>query len=112
TNKAYEGFDPNSPAGHIIFSLMQNAFRTQSIKFAELVENEFKTKSKLKSRGVKEAGFIVLWKSAMPGVLIETGFLTSASDRKTLGVDSGQTKMSNAIFEALLKYKKSIETKK
>lgn len=104
-NKAYEGFDPNSPAGHIIFSLMQNAFRAQSIKFAGMVEAEFKLKSKLKSRGVKEAGFLVLWKSTMPGVLIETGFLSSETDRKVLAKDSGQANIAKAIFIALKKYK-------
>jgi N-acetylmuramoyl-L-alanine amidase len=109
TNKAYEGFDPNSPAGHIIFSLMQNAYRAQSIKFAGFVESEFKQKSSLKSRGVKEAGFLVLWRSTMPGVLIETGFLTSESDRKTLANDSGQVVMSKAIFEAVKKYKTAVK---
>ena len=107
TNKSYEGYDPNSPAAHIIFSLMQNAYRAQSIKFAGLVESEFKTKSKLKSRGVKEAGFLVLWRTAMPGVLIETGFLSSEADRKTLSKDSGQVIMANAIFNAVKKYKTS-----
>jgi N-acetylmuramoyl-L-alanine amidase len=107
TNKEYNGYDPNSPAAHIIFSLMQNAYRSQSIKFAGYVESEFKTKSKLKSRGVKEAGFLVLWKTAMPGVLIETGFLTNEGDRKTLAKDSGQAVMANAIFHAVKKYKSS-----
>lgn len=106
-NKAYEGFDPNSPAGHIIFSLMQNAYRAQSIKFAGLVEAEFKSKSRLKSRGVKEAGFLVLWKTAMPGVLIETGFLSNPEDRKVLAKDSGQAQMARAIFHALKKYRRS-----
>jgi len=107
TNKDYNGYDPNSPAAHIIFTLMQNAYRAQSIKFAGYVESEFKTKSKLKSRGVKEAGFLVLWKTAMPGVLIETGFLTNEGDRKTLSKDSGQSIMANAIFHAVKKYKAS-----
>lgn len=110
-NKSYDGYDPNSPAAHIIFSLMQNAFRAQSIKFASLVETEFKTKSALKSRGVKEAGFLVLWKTAMPGVLVETGFLTNDNDRKTLSKDSGQAVMANAIFHAVKKYKASVGAK-
>lgn len=84
---------------------MQNAFRTQSIKFASLVETQFKVNSKLKSRGVKEAGFLVLWKSAMPGVLIETGFLSNQGDRQVLAKDSGQQKMAKAIFNALKQYK-------
>lgn len=106
TNKAYEGFDPNSPVGHIILNLLQNAYRKQSIKFAGFVEEEFKKNSSLTSRGVKEAGFLVLWKTAMPGVLIETGFLTNEKDRKILSKDSGQTIMANSIFNAVKKYKK------
>ncbi|MBC7425235.1 MAG: N-acetylmuramoyl-L-alanine amidase [Bacteroidia bacterium] len=104
-NKNYEGFDPNSPAGHIIMSLVQNAYREQSIKFAGYVENEFVKKTGLKSRGVKDAGFLVLWKTAMPGVLVETGFLTNASDRKVIGSDSGQVLVATAIFKAVKKYK-------
>ena len=105
TNEAYSGFDPNTPAGHIILTLMQNAYITQSAKFAGHVEAQFKIITKLKSRGVKQAGFLVLWKTAMPGVLIETGFLTNAGDRKTLGKDSGQSVIANAIFKAVKKYK-------
>lgn len=111
SNKSYDGYDPNSPAAHIIFSLMQNAFRSQSIKFAGFVESEFKTKSALKSRGVKEAGFLVLWKTAMPGVLIETGFLSNEGDRKTLAKDSGQAVMAHAIFNAVKKYKVAVTAK-
>lgn len=106
TNQAYEGFDPNSPAGHIILTLMQNAYIAQSAKFAGHVESEFKTNTKLKSRGVKQAGFLVLWKTAMPGVLIETGFLTNSNDRKVLSKDSGQANIAKAIFNAVKKYKK------
>ncbi len=110
-NKAYEGFDPNSPVGHIIFSLMQNAYITQSAKFAGFVENEFSKNTGLKSRGVKQAGFLVLWKTSMPGVLIETGFLTNENDRKVLAKDSGQTIMAQSIFNALTKYKASVKAK-
>jgi N-acetylmuramoyl-L-alanine amidase len=70
----YDGFDPNNPASHIIFSLNQHAFMEQSILFASSVEKYFKTNSNRSSRGVKQAGFLVLWKTAMPSVLIETGF--------------------------------------
>ena len=107
SNEAYDGFDHNSPTGHIIISLMKNALRNKSIKFASMVENEFKGKSKLKSRGVKEAGFLVLWKTAMPGVLIETGFLSNTGDRNVLAKDSGQMQMARAIYFALKKYKNS-----
>ncbi|NBP05332.1 MAG: N-acetylmuramoyl-L-alanine amidase, partial [Bacteroidetes bacterium] len=79
TNERYGGFDPNSAEGHIIFSLVQNAFLQQSLKFSTLVEANTQKISKIKSRGVKQAGFLVLWQTAMPSVLVEIGFLTNTS---------------------------------
>jgi N-acetylmuramoyl-L-alanine amidase len=107
SNKAYGTFDPNSNEAYIIFSLIQNAYMSQSQKFAAQVESEFKKNTPLKSRGVKQAGFLVLWKSTMPGVLIETGFLTNENDRKVLAKDSSQIVMAKSIFNALKKYKAS-----
>lgn len=111
SNKTYGGFDPNSNEAYIIFSLFQNAFMAHSQKFAGHIEGEFKKKSKLKSRGVKQAGFLVLWKSTMPGVLIETGFLSNENDRKVLSKDSGQAVMASAIFDAVRKYKATFAKK-
>lgn len=104
-NKSYGGFDPNSNEAFIIFSLIQNAYMAKSSTFASHVESEFQKNTKLKSRGVKQAGFLVLWKSTMPGVLIETGFLSNESDRKVLSKDSSQAVMAKSIFNAVRKYK-------
>ncbi|HRF75775.1 MAG TPA: N-acetylmuramoyl-L-alanine amidase [Chitinophagales bacterium] len=84
-NQHYDGFDPSNPASHIIFSLNQHAFMEQSILFASSVEKYMKSHAKRSSRGVKQAGFLVLWKTGMPSVLIETGFLTNANEEKFLG---------------------------
>ena len=105
----YDGFDPNNPASHIIFSLNQHAFMEQSILFASSVEKYFKTNSKRTSRGVKQAGFLVLWKTAMPSVLIETGFLTNASEEKFLGSEAGQNSIAESIFYAFRDYKNDME---
>ncbi|MBP9222126.1 MAG: N-acetylmuramoyl-L-alanine amidase [Chitinophagales bacterium] len=105
----YDGFDPNNPASHIIFSLNQHAFMEQSILFASSVEKYFKTNSNRSSRGVKQAGFLVLWKTAMPSVLIETGFLTNTSEEKFLGSDSGQNSIAESIFYAFRDYKNDME---
>ncbi len=110
-NKSYGEFDPNSNEAYIIFSLIQNAYMTQSQKFAAQVESEFKKNTPLKSRGVKQAGFLVLWKSTMPGVLIETGFLTNENDRKVLAKDSSQNVMAKSIFNAVKKYKQGTTKK-
>ncbi|MDR1459853.1 MAG: N-acetylmuramoyl-L-alanine amidase, partial [Bacteroidales bacterium] len=75
TEKNYEdnygGFDPTSPEAYIMFSLYQNAYLKQSISLAAAIQTEFKTVCKLQDRGVKQGALLVLWRSAMPSVLIE-----------------------------------------
>ena len=66
----YDGFDPNSAEGNIFFSMMQNAFLNNSLDFAGRVQANFRERVKMYDRGVKQAGFLVLYKTAMPGVLI------------------------------------------
>ena len=105
----YDGFDPNSPEAHIIFSLYQNAFLDQSLSLASKIEGQFKTKAKRISRGVKQAGFLVLWKTAMPSILVETGFISNPEERKYLTSDSGKTYLSSAIYKAFCEYKNEIE---
>ena len=109
TNERYGGFNPNSPEGHIIFSLVQNAFLQQSLKFSTLVESHTHKISKIKSRGVKQAGFLVLWQTAMPSALVEIGFLTNASDRSYLKTEEGQKTTARGIFKAIKQYKKELE---
>jgi N-acetylmuramoyl-L-alanine amidase len=111
-SEKYDGFDPNSPEGNIIFTLYQNAFVTQSLHLASIIEDQVKTKAKRVERGVKQAGFLVLWKTAMPSVLVETGFLSNSEERKYLVSSAGQTKIATGIFEAFKKYKDEMETTK
>lgn len=108
-NQHYDGFDPSNPASHIIFSLNQHAFMDQSILFASSVEKYLKSHAKRSSRGVKQAGFLVLWKTGMPSVLIETGFLTNPTEEKVLGSEEGQTLIAESIFYAFKDYKNSME---
>ena len=110
-NKDYGGFDPNSPIAHIIFSLYQHAYLAQSLNVAAKVEKQFKTRQNLKSRGVKQAGFLVLWRTSMPSVLVETGFLTNENDRKYLESDSGRLEVSYSLYSAIKEHKKSLRAK-
>jgi N-acetylmuramoyl-L-alanine amidase len=109
-NTRYGGFDPDSPEGHIIFSLVQNAFMKQSLKLATGIESQTSKLSPIKTRGVKQAGFLVLWQTSMPSVLVETGFLTNATDRVSLKSSDGQQKIALGIFRAVRDYKNSLET--
>jgi N-acetylmuramoyl-L-alanine amidase len=105
----YNGFNPNSPLAHIFFANVQSAHIENSLKFASMVETQFKVHAGRSSRGVKQAGFLVLWKTSMPSVLIELGYLTHAAEEKYLNSAAGQNKMADAVFRAFKQYKKEVE---
>lgn len=105
----YDGFDPNSPESYMAMTLMQEDYLDQSILLADMIEDNFTKDLKRKSRGVKQAGFIVLHQTYMPSVLIETGFLTYKPEGSYLNSSSGQDEMSNAIFRAIMDYKKVLD---
>lgn len=107
--KTYDGFDPYSAEGHIILSMFQNAHLEQSIILATNIEEAFKKLAHLPSRGVKQAGFLVLRETTMPSVLIETGFLSTDRDEAFLMMPENQAKVAGAILKAFGQYKKDIE---
>jgi N-acetylmuramoyl-L-alanine amidase len=110
-NKTYEGFDPNSPESYIMFELVQDEYLEQSVMFASAIQKEFKERVHRADRSVKQAGFLVLRRTTMPSVLIETGFLSNTAERSYLLSESGQTSLASAIFRAFSVYKKKIEEK-
>lgn len=102
----YQGFDPNSPESMIGLTLMQNVHLDNSLRFARAVEDKFVHKYNRHSRGVKQDGFVVLWRTAMPSVLIETGFLSNPEESQYLDSEKGKRETADAIFEAFKIYKK------
>ncbi|HLP49247.1 MAG TPA: N-acetylmuramoyl-L-alanine amidase [Chitinophagales bacterium] len=107
-DKNYE-FDPNSPEGHIIMSMKQNAFLDQSIDFASKVETQFENNARRKSMGVKQAGFYVLYKTTMPSLLAEIGFISNPEEEKFLLSSKGQEQIANSLFNAFKNYKVQME---
>lgn len=110
-NSNYEGFDPNSAESYIIFNLMQNTFLKQSAEFASLVQDQFRNNAKRKDRGVMQAGFVVLWQTTMPSVLVETGYISNAREEAYLSSKKGQEYIASAIFRAFREYKQRIESR-
>ena len=106
----YEGFDPNSPESYILFTLTQSAYQSSSLSFAQKVEDQFKKRVGRVSRGVKQAGFLVLWRTTMPSVLIETGFLSNSPEEKFLATDEGQELIASGIYRAFKEYKSEVES--
>lgn len=107
--KNYDGFDPNSPEGNILFSMSQNAHLTQSISIAEKIEREFEITSSRKSRGVRQAGFLVLRATSMPAILIETGFLSNVNEETYMTSAKGKKEIVDNIFRGFERYKATVE---
>ena len=105
----YKNFDL-SPDAIIAKRLQLSVFLDHAIMFAQYLQAEFKKLGR-RDRGVKQAGFMVLYKTTMPSVLIETGFLTNPSEEIFIGKETGQNKMANAMLAAFEKYKRNIEGK-
>lgn len=107
--ETYKGFDPNSPESLIGLTLMQEEYLDQSLQLASMIQDNFKNKLKRKNRGVKQAGFVVLFQSYMPSILIETGFLTNKTEANYLNSENGQSKFAQSIANGIEKYLKQID---
>ena len=103
--QTYSEFDPNDPDAYIALSMRQNAFLDQSLILANSIQKDCRLKLGLRDRGVKQAGFMVLYRATMPAVLLELGFLSNPKDEKLLVSKSGQIKLANHIFEGFKNYK-------
>ncbi len=104
----YEGFDPNNPENFIILSLMKNTFRTQSLKLAKLVQDEYVNAGRV-DRGVQEKSLAVLARAGMPAILTEIGFMSNPDEENYMNSADGQKEITDCLLKAIENYKKSIE---
>lgn len=102
--ETYGDYDPNSPENYIIQSMYQYAHLEHSIAFANYLEHEFVQSCNRQSRGVKQAGFLVLRRTTMPSVLVEIGFLSNESEEKYLVSEKGQDEIAGSFVNALDNY--------
>ena len=101
----YQGFDPNDPQSSIIFSLMQNAHLNASLGFAADVADAMADGPIITNRGVSQDPFWVLWRTAMPAVLIEVGFMSNPTDLATMRSEKGRDAIATNIFNAFWAFK-------
>ncbi len=107
--EAYDNFDPNSTEAYILFSLSQSLYQSQSLALAGKVQQQFAKKVGRHDRGVQQAGFLVLWKTSMPSILVELGFINHAKEEAFLNSEKGQTQMALALYRAFEEYKREFE---
>lgn len=108
--RRYGGYDPRSAESVILFSLMQYAHQTQSLAFAELVQGQYAAHAGRASRGVKQAGFLVLWRASMPSVLTEVGFISNPSEARYMASAAGQQRLAESLYGAVSAYRATFST--
>ena len=106
---AYDNFDPNSTEAYILFSLSQSLYQNQSLQVADKVQRQLVDRVGRHDRGVQQAGFLVLWKTAMPSILVELGFINNLNEEKFLASEQGKTKLALALYRAFEEYKFAYE---
>lgn len=108
-NSDYQGFDPNSPESYVMFAMYQNAYLDKSLDFAQCIQDQYKKSIKTINRGVKQAEIFVLYKTAMPAVLTEVGFISNPEEEQYMMSETGQNTIVTCIFNAFVEYKCSTE---
>lgn len=106
-SEKYQGFDPSSSESYIIFELGQNRNMAQSIEFASLAQAGLTSTAGRADKGVRQAGFLVLWATKMPAVLVELDFICNPGADRFLATDKGRGKCAQALFEAFTAYRKA-----
>lgn len=107
----YEGFDPNSAESYIMFELIQNEYLEQSRFLADHIQKSFISTANRKSRGVRQAGFLVLRRTTMPSVLVELGFISNKTDQLFLCSTDGKQKLAQSIANAFTNYKSRVDSR-
>ncbi|RZJ71327.1 MAG: N-acetylmuramoyl-L-alanine amidase, partial [Flavobacterium sp.] len=88
--------------------LMKNTFRTQSLKFAKFIQDQYVSVGRV-NRGVQEKSLAVLARAGMPAVLTEIGFLSNSAEEDYMNSEAGQIEITNCLLKAIQAYKMSVE---
>ena len=89
----------------ILFDLRQNETVRRSSELAEILIDAVDTDSRLTTRGVKQAGFVVLKAPEIPSVLVETAFITNAREAAILKDVHFQTKFAEMLAQGIDRYR-------
>ena len=101
----YQGFDPNSEESYIIMSNYTSGYVIQSAGLALKIQDEYSKRAGRVDKGVHRQSIWVLWRTSMPSILTEIGYLTNPQEEKFLGSEKGQEYMASCLFRAFRKYK-------
>ena len=99
----------DDPMATILLNQMKSKYRKQSIHLADLINTEFTQGDGRPSDGVREQVVFVLDHTAMPSVLVETGYINNHEEEDYLNSEKGQNEIAASIVRAIQKYKDEVE---
>lgn len=99
----------NDPLSFIIHDMAQNEHLRESQELAAAIQDGLGQVHPGPSRGVKQAGFVVLTTAFMPAVLVEIGFGTNADEARYLASPARQREIADAIASATMRYLEGYE---
>lgn len=103
-----ELLNPSDPTTAIIIAQYSQAFLNKSISLGEKINNEFVNQGR-ETDGVRQQSLQVLASTAMPGVLVEIGYLNNVEEEIYLNSEEGQNEVAQAIFNGIKQYKEEID---
>ena len=104
-NAKQSGFDPSDPSSYIFMTMMQSAHLEQSIDFAQIINKNLKGGPITVNRGVSQDPFYVLWKTTMPAVLVELGFISNPDNLAQLKKPAQRQELARRLLLAFSEYK-------
>ena len=101
----YGDVDPNSPEFIALSLLKTKQFFRRSATLAGFVEDEFyKTGRTSRGQQQRQVGIWVLQATAMPSVLVETGYITNKEEEDYLNSKDGQKEIASGVVNAIKTY--------
>jgi N-acetylmuramoyl-L-alanine amidase len=111
----FEAGTPDARSGvgldFILKDLQLNEHLRESARAADLVQRNLKTVHVGESRGVKQAGFMVLTTARRPAILVELGYSTNPEDGRFLTTYASQKAMAFSLADAIVEYLLEYERK-
>jgi N-acetylmuramoyl-L-alanine amidase len=98
-----------SPEQYILSTMAQSVYMKESEDLAQAVESKYKSRLGAKSRGVKQASFIVLIGPAMPAILTEIGFISNWTELGKLKKDSYRQEIAYSLYLSIKDFKENYE---
>jgi N-acetylmuramoyl-L-alanine amidase len=96
--------DKDEVLASVLFDLSQNAALSASLEVGSKVSREMGKVAKMHSKEIRQKSLMVLKAADMPSILIETGFISNASEEKKLRDKGHQRRLANAVLAGIRSY--------